>query len=56
MHKEYENQFLVGTSDSSIAKTLGLDRTDKYYYEKWVPKEDVQLFEVRKPIHFSGNG
>ncbi|MBV7509276.1 hypothetical protein KW850_29310 [Bacillus sp. sid0103] len=52
VHKENENQYLVGTSDSSIAKTLGLDRTDKYYYEKWVPKEDVQLFEVRKPLIF----
>lgn len=50
VHKENENHYLIGTSDSSIGNTLGLDRTDKYYYEKWVPKEEVQLFEVKKPI------
>ncbi|MEH7505453.1 hypothetical protein V7152_26245 [Neobacillus drentensis] len=50
VHKENENIYLIGTTASSKAQTVGLDRTDKYYYEKWVPKENVKGFEVRKPI------
>lgn len=41
----------IGTPDASLAKVLGLDRTDKYYYEKWVPIDEVQLFEERKEIN-----
>ncbi|WP_066074054.1 hypothetical protein [Neobacillus soli] len=47
---EKEDFYYIGTTDANLAKKLGLDRTDKYYYEKWVPKEDVLLFEVKKSI------
>lgn len=40
----------LGTTDVGIAKKLKFDRTDKYYYEKWVPIEEVQLFEEREKI------
>lgn len=47
---EKGDSYHIGTSDAEIAKKLDMDRTDKYYYEKWIPKEEVELFEVRKPI------
>jgi hypothetical protein len=40
----------LGTNDATIAKDLGFERTDKYYYEKWVPKNEVEIFEERKDI------
>ena len=47
---EKGDSYHIGTPDAEIAKKLDMDRTDKYYYEKWIPKEEVELFEVRKPI------
>ncbi len=38
---------LLGTSDSKIAKQLGFDRTDKYFYEKWVNTSELELFEEK---------
>jgi hypothetical protein len=40
----------IGTNDATLAKDLGFERTDKYYYEKWVPKNEVEIFEERKEI------
>lgn len=48
VYAENENAYCIGTSDASIAKELGLDRTDKYYYEKWVPKYEAVIFEERE--------
>lgn len=48
---ENGNEYFVGTSDADIAKELGAERTDKYYYEKWVPKEMVEVFEEIQEIN-----
>lgn len=45
-----DGNVLIGTPDASLARELGLDRSDKYYYEKWVPKNEVTIFEDRKEI------
>ncbi|MED4977354.1 hypothetical protein ABEV04_05020 [Heyndrickxia faecalis] len=47
---ERENEYYIGTSDARIAKKLGMERTDKYYYESWVPKNEVEIFEEVKEI------
>jgi hypothetical protein len=47
---EKEDKILVGTGDSRLADELKLDRTDKYFYEKWIDKSEVQLVEEKKPI------
>ena len=47
---EDEQSYLIGTSDAAKAQILNLDRTDKYFYEKWVPKDEVEIFEVKKAI------
>jgi hypothetical protein len=43
--KQHKNKYYVGTSNTKVAQKLGLERTDKYYYEKWVPKNEVEIFE-----------
>lgn len=48
--QENEFEYYVGTSNSDIAKKLGLERTDKYYYESWVQKDRVEVFEEREEI------
>ncbi|MEC5425165.1 hypothetical protein QGM71_16890 [Virgibacillus sp. C22-A2] len=40
----------LGTSDSTIANSMGFDRTDKYYYEKIVPLDEVILCERKKKL------
>lgn len=45
------DKYFVGTSNSTVAQKLGLERTDKYYYDKWVPKSEVEIFEERKEIN-----
>ncbi|MFN2744014.1 MULTISPECIES: hypothetical protein [unclassified Bacillus (in: firmicutes)] len=40
----------LGTSDAAIAKKLNFERTDKYFHEKWIPKEEVQIVEEREEI------
>jgi hypothetical protein len=47
---EKDNLICIGTADASLAEKLGMDRTDKFYYEKWVPEEDVELFELKESI------
>ena len=47
---EDEKSYLIGTSDEAKAQILNLDRIDKYFYEKWVPKDEVEIFEVKKAI------
>ncbi|WP_416655679.1 hypothetical protein [Bacillus amyloliquefaciens] len=50
--KETTDQYYVGTSDSLIAQELGLEQTDKYYYDKWISKDRVEVFEEKIDIKF----
>ncbi|WP_052353853.1 hypothetical protein [Neobacillus jeddahensis] len=47
---EKGGNYYIGTTDAALAKALNFDRTDKYYYEKWVAEEDVEVFEEIKEI------
>ena len=38
---ERDDYVLIGTANYEIAKKLNMDRTDKYYYEKWMDKDSV---------------
>jgi hypothetical protein len=49
-NQERNGEIHLGTIDATLAKDLGFERTDKYYYEKWVPKTEVEIFEERKEI------
>ncbi|ALC80310.1 MULTISPECIES: hypothetical protein [Bacillus] len=46
---EYNGEYLLG-ADSKAANELDFPMTDKYFYEKWVPKNEVKLIEERKEI------
>lgn len=48
--REKDNNVLIGTNDARIARELGIGRTDKYYYEQWIPKNEVEIFEERKEM------
>lgn len=45
-----EGMYNLGTTDAALAEKLGFNRTDKYYYEKWVPKGEVKVIEEKKQI------
>lgn len=47
---ELNGKVLIGTTDSILAEQLNFERTDKYYYEKWISKDDVTIIEERKDI------
>jgi hypothetical protein len=48
--QEQNGEIHLGTIDAALAKDLGFKGTDKYYYEKWVPKNEVEIFEERKEM------
>ncbi|MGC6768034.1 hypothetical protein [Enterococcus sp. LJL51] len=41
---------VLGSSDAQLVNELGFKRTDKYFYEKEVPKNEVIIEEVRTNI------
>lgn len=48
--KEKGNKVYLGTPDATLAEKMNFERTDKYYYEKWVCKSEVELVEDKKEI------
>jgi hypothetical protein len=44
------NMVVIGTPKATLAKELGFNRTDKYYYEKEVPISTVELLEEKIEI------
>lgn len=42
--------FFVGTGDRKIADILGLNRTDKYLYEKEIAKDKIEVVQEKKKI------
>lgn len=49
---ESEEEYLVGTAYSGVAEKLGLPRTDKYCYDKWVSKSEVEIYEEVENLDF----
>lgn len=47
---ENDESYYIGTGDCELANKHKLNRTDKYYYDKWVPKFNSQLIEEKKII------
>ena len=43
IRKELKDTFFVGTGDRKIADILGLNRTDKYLYEKEIAKDKIEV-------------
>ncbi|EGH7370838.1 hypothetical protein IEQ47_002877, partial [Listeria monocytogenes] len=58
LYKEKEFEYIdetkellkIGTINTEVAKELNFERTDTYYYEKWVPKNEVEIKKERKNI------
>jgi hypothetical protein len=47
--KGEDGTVLLDTSDTELAKQLGFERTDKYQYSKYVPYDEVDIFEKVEP-------
>ena len=47
VEKEFENSYLVGTSNLEIAQKLGLEQCDKYYYQGKILKENIIIKEEK---------
>ena len=45
---ENNENYLIETGDREIAEKFGLEMVDKGCYEKWIPKEGVQIIEEKK--------
>ncbi|RIW30397.1 hypothetical protein D3H55_16820 [Bacillus salacetis] len=44
-------QLRLGTSNAELAKENGFDRMDKYYYDKEVNQDEIEVLEVIKNIN-----
>ncbi|TDL31193.1 hypothetical protein E2R51_15525 [Jeotgalibacillus sp. S-D1] len=42
------SQFRIGTIDAELAKQNGFERTDKYYYEKIVEEDEIEVKQIKK--------
>ncbi|MGC6768020.1 hypothetical protein [Enterococcus sp. LJL51] len=47
---EKNGNYVIGTSLADIAEEYGFLRTDKYFYEKEVPKSEVEVRKIRKQL------
>ncbi len=50
VEKELDESYIVGTNNSEIAKQLGLERCDKYYYQGKILKKDIIISEEKTII------
>ncbi|MEN2667611.1 hypothetical protein [Listeria aquatica] len=47
---EKGSELFLGTDNAELARKMDFDRTDKYYYEKWVPENEVEIIMKRKEL------
>ncbi len=40
-----DRRVLLGTNDASTAELLEFERSDRYYYEKWIDTNEVEIKE-----------
>lgn len=50
VEKEFEDSYLVGTSNLEIAQKLGLEQRDKYYHQGKILKENIIIKEEKVRI------
>lgn len=43
-------QFRIGTINAELAKQNGFERTDKYYYEKVVNQDEIEVLKFTKDL------
>ncbi|MEN2667018.1 hypothetical protein [Listeria aquatica] len=48
--KILNHQVCLGTGDANLARKMKFERTDKYFYEKWVSEDEVQIVEEKKRL------
>ena len=44
------SQFRLGTTNAEIAQQYGFERTDKYYYEKLVNQDEIEVLKIIKEL------
>ncbi|WP_419881015.1 hypothetical protein ACN6MY_15605 [Peribacillus sp. B-H-3] len=44
------SQFRLGTTNAELARQNGFERTDKYYYEKIVDQDEIEVLELIKKL------
>lgn len=44
------SQYRIGTTDAEIAQQNGFNRTDKYYYEKLVNQDEIDILKISKKL------
>ncbi|WP_053218443.1 hypothetical protein [Virgibacillus senegalensis] len=44
------SQFRLGTTNAELAKQNGFERTDKYYYEKIVTQDEIEVLKFTKNL------
>lgn len=44
------SQFRLGTNNAELAKQNGFERTDKYYYEKIVNQDEIEVLKLIKKL------
>ncbi|KIL43109.1 hypothetical protein [Jeotgalibacillus campisalis] len=44
------SEFRLGTMHAELANQYGFERTDKYYYEKIVNENEIEVIEVQKKL------
>lgn len=45
-----DSQYRIGTTDAEIAQQNGFNRTDKYYYEKLVNQDEIDILKISKKL------
>ncbi|NBJ71640.1 MULTISPECIES: hypothetical protein [Clostridia] len=48
--KENKQDVIIGTPNAKLARKYKMDRVDKYYYEKQIPKNEVKIIKERKDL------
>ncbi|GGB67773.1 hypothetical protein [Fictibacillus barbaricus] len=48
---ETDGKILLGTGEVKIADALGFNRTDKYFYEKWIDNKDLKIMEEKEILN-----
>jgi len=45
------NSFTLGTNDAKLARENGFERTDKYYYEKQINEDEIEIIKEIKHLN-----
>ena len=50
VEKEKGEEYLIGTGNREAAEKLQFEEVDRRVFEKWIPKKDVRVFEIKEVL------